>query len=311
MKFLLGDGNVVEHGLHVAWLCQHVIVYLVEERGDADILRPLPRVSRCEPDARAQHDALFQILDTVGRNSRQGQSTLQDDLRGQGLGSDQAAHIVERLGELRHRRECGVAAQATAEEADCHVPRLVAAAHVLQRAYDVTRLKDAAGPDAAVRPATETMVAQVIGQDVVSGIMEDLVVRDEVDLEAVPAGRPLRVPRLELRGQPGPVEPHRVIGDDQLVGPGWDEPALQRDAVEGRKGDVLVVEVLLNWLNQVPSSVPVLQETRESTALVISWAIFGPAVQWSRGEQTRSAEEMAHHVLTIVVAGLSPVIAIP
>jgi AcrR family transcriptional regulator len=69
-------------------------------------------------------------------------------------------------------------------------------------------------------------------------------------------------------------------------------------------------EVLLNWLNQVPSSVPVLQRTRETTALVVSWAIFGPAVQWSRGEQTCSAEEMACHVLTIVVAGLSPIIAI-
>ncbi|HLZ61841.1 MAG TPA: TetR/AcrR family transcriptional regulator [Ktedonosporobacter sp.] len=69
-------------------------------------------------------------------------------------------------------------------------------------------------------------------------------------------------------------------------------------------------EVLLNWLNQIPSSVPDLQEARETTALVISWAIFGPAVQWSRGEQTRSAEEMADHVLTIVVAGLSPIIAL-
>lgn len=69
-------------------------------------------------------------------------------------------------------------------------------------------------------------------------------------------------------------------------------------------------EVLLNWLNQIPSSVPDLQEARETMALVISWAIFGPAVQWSRGEQTRSAEEMADHVLTIVVAGLSPIIAL-
>ncbi len=69
-------------------------------------------------------------------------------------------------------------------------------------------------------------------------------------------------------------------------------------------------EVLLNWLNQVPPQVPVLQEARETTALVISWAIFGPAVQWSRGEPTCSAEEIAHHVLPIVVAGLSPVIAL-
>ena len=72
-----------------------------------------------------------------------------------------------------------------------------------------------------------------------------------------------------------------------------------------------IQRVLLNWLNQIPSSAPVLQEARETTAQVISWAIFGPAVQWSRGEQTRSAEEMAHHVLSIVVAGLSPIIAIP
>ncbi len=60
-------------------------------------------------------------------------------------------------------------------------------------------------------------------------------------------------------------------------------------------------EVLLNWLNQVPSSVPVLQEARETTALVISWAIFGPAVQWSRGEQTRSAEEMACHLSSLLL----------
>jgi len=69
-------------------------------------------------------------------------------------------------------------------------------------------------------------------------------------------------------------------------------------------------ELLLRWLKQAPSEIPRPVETLETTALVISWAILGPAVQWSRGEQTCSAEEMAHHVLTIVVAGLSPVIAI-
>ena len=69
-------------------------------------------------------------------------------------------------------------------------------------------------------------------------------------------------------------------------------------------------EFLSNWLNQVPAQVPARQRTMKTAALIISWAIFGPAVQWSRGEQTCSAEEMANHVLTIVVAGLSPVIAI-
>jgi len=41
--------------------------------------------------------------------------------------------------------------------------------------------------------------------------------------------------------------------------------------------------------------------------MIISWAIFGPAAQWSRGDQTISAEEMAHHVLVVVMAGLSPI----
>ncbi|HEY4384132.1 MAG TPA: TetR/AcrR family transcriptional regulator [Ktedonobacteraceae bacterium] len=69
-------------------------------------------------------------------------------------------------------------------------------------------------------------------------------------------------------------------------------------------------EVLLNWLNQVPSSVPVCQETGETTVLVISWAIFGPAVQWSRGGQTITKDVMAQHVLAVVIAGLSPVVSV-
>lgn len=69
-------------------------------------------------------------------------------------------------------------------------------------------------------------------------------------------------------------------------------------------------DVLLNWLNQAPAPVPIGQGTGAITAQVISWAIFGPAVQWSRGDQSISKEVMAHHVLTIVVAGLSPVITV-
>ena len=69
-------------------------------------------------------------------------------------------------------------------------------------------------------------------------------------------------------------------------------------------------EILLNWLNQVPSSVPISQETEEATALVISWAIFGPAVQWSRGDQTITKDVMAQHVLAAVIAGLSSVVTV-
>jgi AcrR family transcriptional regulator len=69
-------------------------------------------------------------------------------------------------------------------------------------------------------------------------------------------------------------------------------------------------EVLLDWLNQVPSEVSVYQETVETTALIISWAIFGPAVQWSRGDQTITKDVMAQHVLSVVIAGLSPVVTV-
>jgi len=72
-----------------------------------------------------------------------------------------------------------------------------------------------------------------------------------------------------------------------------------------------LADLLLRWLKQVPSEIPFPEETLETTTQVISWAIFGPAAQWSSGERTSSAEEMAYRVLTIVIAGLSPVVTVP
>lgn len=69
-------------------------------------------------------------------------------------------------------------------------------------------------------------------------------------------------------------------------------------------------EILLTWLKHVSAEIPIGEESVETTALVISWAIFGPAAQWSRGGRTISAEEMAHRVLTVVIAGLSPVVTV-
>lgn len=43
-------------------------------------------------------------------------------------------------------------------------------------------------------------------------------------------------------------------------------------------------QILLNWLNQVPSQDPARLRIMQTTALITNWAIFGPAVQWSRGE---------------------------
>ena len=69
-------------------------------------------------------------------------------------------------------------------------------------------------------------------------------------------------------------------------------------------------DLLLRWLQQVPSEIPLPVETIETTAQAISWTIFGPATQWSRGDRSISKEVMAHHVLAIVVAGLSPVVTV-
>ena len=68
--------------------------------------------------------------------------------------------------------------------------------------------------------------------------------------------------------------------------------------------------LLLRWFKQTPSELPGHVETSETTMQAISWAIFGPAAQWSRGDQSISKEIMAYHVLSIVVAGLSPVVTV-
>jgi AcrR family transcriptional regulator len=65
--------------------------------------------------------------------------------------------------------------------------------------------------------------------------------------------------------------------------------------------------LLLRWLKQVPLEVPLQKESGETTAQVISWAILGPAMQWSRGDQTVSAEEMTWRILRVITAGLLPV----
>jgi AcrR family transcriptional regulator len=67
--------------------------------------------------------------------------------------------------------------------------------------------------------------------------------------------------------------------------------------------------LLLAWLKGAAhSSHPRSGASLETTAEVLSWAIFGPAVHWSRGDRSRSAEEMSHEVLAVVVSGLAGVV---
>ena len=64
-----------------------------------------------------------------------------------------------------------------------------------------------------------------------------------------------------------------------------------------------LTELLLTWLKQekcakTRGSVPL-----ETIANIISWAIFGAALQWSQQETTMSKEQMANAILQIITEG--------
>lgn len=66
-----------------------------------------------------------------------------------------------------------------------------------------------------------------------------------------------------------------------------------------------LAEILLGWLKQ--AKVPGMRHRvrLETVASVLSWAIFGTAAQWSRGEQRLTVEEMAGQVLLILTEGVA------
>jgi AcrR family transcriptional regulator len=49
----------------------------------------------------------------------------------------------------------------------------------------------------------------------------------------------------------------------------------------------------------------------ETMATVISWAIFGAGVQWSRGDRKQPVEDVAGQLVEALIAGLSRVVAAP
>ncbi|MBA3871020.1 MAG: TetR family transcriptional regulator [Anaerolineae bacterium] len=68
--------------------------------------------------------------------------------------------------------------------------------------------------------------------------------------------------------------------------------------------------LFLRWLKPIAAEASADVGMIETTAQIISWAICGPAVQWSRGDRSVSAKEMTQRVLRVVIAGLSPIITV-
>lgn len=81
--------------------------------------------------------------------------------------------------------------------------------------------------------------------------------------------------------------------------PGGMDPLFERAVQEE------IAQVLLSWLKRVPAASARWPVPIENIALVVSWAIFGAAVEWSQGTKALSAEQMANDVLLVLTEGLA------
>ncbi len=76
-----------------------------------------------------------------------------------------------------------------------------------------------------------------------------------------------------------------------------------RPLIEARVQDELY-ELLLGWLEASEEKASDRQVSQEVTASVVSWSIFGAALDWSRNGAAPSSDEVADQVLSVIVEGL-------
>lgn len=65
-------------------------------------------------------------------------------------------------------------------------------------------------------------------------------------------------------------------------------------------------ELLLGWIEATPEKPICRSVSPEVAASVVSWSIFGAALDWSRNGAVPSSEEVADHALSVIVGGLQP-----
>jgi len=66
-----------------------------------------------------------------------------------------------------------------------------------------------------------------------------------------------------------------------------------------------LTELLLRWLKEARRGERRRREPLETIARVVSWAIFGTAIQWSQEETTLSAEQMADTISHVIMEGVA------
>jgi AcrR family transcriptional regulator len=63
-------------------------------------------------------------------------------------------------------------------------------------------------------------------------------------------------------------------------------------------------ELLLGWIGASPQKTSGRQVSPEVTASVVSWSIFGAALDWSRNGAAPSSDEVADQALSVILKGL-------
>ncbi len=89
------------------------------------------------------------------------------------------------------------------------------------------------------------------------------------------------------------IQNHCKSRDRQL------DPMLEKAAQEVLEG------FMMHWLQQAPPHSLPCGACVDTVAAVMSWAIFGAASQWSQDARTRSADEVATQVATILIDGVA------
>ena len=83
------------------------------------------------------------------------------------------------------------------------------------------------------------------------------------------------------------------------------QPSLVLAPMVERAAHEELTELLLTWLKEARGGERRRGEPLETVARIVSWAIFGTAIQWSQEETTVSSEEMTDVISQVIMEGVA------